>query len=51
MSIYLNGVQIIEKNAQDSGGFDPVKDGFDGSTYEAPKSTQEQPAETDDIPF
>ena len=51
MSIYLNGVQIIEKNAQDSGGFAPVENGFDGSTYTAPTSEQEQPAEADDLPF
>jgi hypothetical protein len=51
MSIYLNGCQIIEKNATDTGGFAPVSDGFDGSTFEAPKATQETAAETDDMPF
>ena len=51
MSIYLNGVQIIEKNAQDTGGFTPVEDGFDGMSYTAPVAEQTQPAETDAIPF
>ena len=51
MSLYLNGVQIIEKNATDSGGFSAVEGGFDGSEYEPPTSDQTQPAEADDIPF
>jgi len=53
MSIYLNGCQIVEKNAQDTGGFDTVENGFDGSTYTVPtaETTAEKPAETDDIPF
>jgi len=52
MSIYLNGCQIVEKNALDTGGFDTVEDGFDGSTWTAPAATQELPAETEDpLPF
>jgi len=53
MSIYLNGCQIIEKNAQDTGGFDTVENGFDGSTYTVPTTTThtETPAETEDLPF
>lgn len=53
MSLYLNGVQIIEKNAvQDSGGFEAT-DGFDGSTFKAPVSTEtsEPDEDMDEIPF
>ena len=54
MSIYLNGCQIVEKNATDTGGFDAVEGGFDGSTYTAPTSDSnvETPAESvEDLPF
>ena len=53
MSIYLNGCQIIEKNALDTGGFDQVEGGFDGASYTAPTTdTPEIPAEsTEDLPF
>lgn len=50
MSFFLNGCQIIEKNASmdgGDGGFEST-DGFDGSTYEAPTPT---PEETDEVPF
>jgi hypothetical protein len=47
MSLYLNGVQIIEKNAPEyDGGFEEVTDGFDGANFIPPT---EQVAE-DDIP-
>ena len=46
MSLYLNGCQIIEKNIQDTGGFDAT-DGFDGSNFTAP--VVEETAT--DIPF
>jgi hypothetical protein len=53
MSIYLNGCQIVEKNAQDTGGFSKVENGFDGSTFKVEKKTDtpEVAAETDEIPF
>lgn len=35
MSLYLNGVQIINKNVKDTGGFEAT-DGFDGSTFTPP---------------
>ena len=56
MSVFLNGVQIIEKKPYEgdagSGGFEAT-DGFDGTTYEAPKSTTPDVDEEDmgDIPF
>lgn len=54
LSIYLNGCQIIEKNASDyDGGFEAT-DGFDGSGYTAPTETAEEtPVDvtTDDMPF
>ena len=45
MSLYLNGVQIIEKNVKDTGGFDAT-DGFDGSTFTPP--VEDNPADSDD---
>ena len=51
MSIYLNGCQIVEKNATDTGGFAAVEGGFDGSSFEEPTTTQETAAETEDMPF
>lgn len=52
LSIYLNGCQIIEKNASDSGGFE-VTDGFDGSGYTAPtpESSNTEATEVEDLPF
>ena len=52
LSIYLNGCQIIEKNASDTGGFAPT-DGFDGSEYTAPtpESNTNEPEEVEDLPF
>ena len=44
MSLYLNGCQIITKEATDAGGFDPT-DGFDGSSFIPPT---EEP--TDELP-
>jgi hypothetical protein len=53
LSFFLNGCQIIEKNEMDTtsgtGGFESTK-GFDGSSWTAPTSTEEEEA-TDDIPF
>jgi hypothetical protein len=52
MSIYLNGCQIIEKNASDTGGFSTVDGGFDGSDFKMEStSTPETPADTEEIPF
>ena len=45
LSFYLNGVQIIEKNVMDAGGFEPT-DGFDGSDFVAPVKE-----ETEEAPF
>jgi len=59
MSLFLNGVQIIEKKPYDgaasaTGGFE-VTDGFDGSTYEEPTASSETTTVTDEnmdeIPF
>ena len=47
MSLYLNGVQIIEKNMQDTGGFEAT-DGFDGSTFQAPEP---EVSDSEEIPF
>ena len=54
MSIYLNGCQIVEKNATDTGGFTVVENGFDGADFKAPTNedvSTETPAEADEIPF
>ena len=53
LSIYLNGVQIIEKNSMELGGdcgFESTE-GFDGSKYKAPESTSSDGAQDDDLPF
>ena len=52
LSIYLNGCQIIEKNASDSGGFEAT-DGFDGSSFTAPtpESSTTEATEVEDLPF
>jgi len=52
MSIYLNGVQIIEKNSTDgdNGGFEATE-GFDGSKFTAPESTSSDGEQDDDLPF
>ncbi len=50
MSLYLNGVQIIEKNVVDSGGFEATE-GFDGSNYIQPTETNNSEDDTDDLPF
>ena len=52
MSFFLNGCQIIEKNASmdsDGGGFE-VTEGFDGADFKAPEVTTEAEA-SDDVPF
>lgn len=48
MSLYLNGVQIIEKNVMDSGGFDATE-GFDGSSFIPPVGDKE--TDTADLPI
>ena len=55
MSLFLNGVQIIEKKPWEgenaTGGFE-VTDGFDGSDFKAPVSTATtSEEEMGDIPF
>lgn len=52
LSIYLNGCQIIEKNASDTGGFEPT-DGFVASDYTAPtpESSNTEATEVEDLPF
>jgi|TARA_R100000664_G_C2751524_1_gene138810 hypothetical protein len=53
ISLYLNGVQIIEKNDRSTmatGGFEAT-DGFDGSDYKAPESSSEEDEQDDDLPF
>ena len=54
ISLFLNGVQIIEKNERDyNGGFEKTE-GFDGSEFVVPEkeSAPEIPAtEGDDLPF
>ena len=51
MSLYLNGVQIIEKctNDGDGGGFEATE-GFDGSNFKTPES-EDTNEEMDEIPF
>ena len=49
MSLYLNGVQIITKNAYDDSGFE-VTEGFDGSNFIPPTEKNEEVSE-DDMPF
>lgn len=57
LSLYLNGVQIIEKGEYkpSSSGFEPVEGGFDGSTFveSKPTVTKEKVDELieEDIPF
>lgn len=54
MSVFLNGVQIIEKNSSggDFGGGFEATDGFDGSDYKAPESTSSDgDQDDDDLPF
>jgi hypothetical protein len=60
VSLYLEGVQIIEKNESNAtaGGFSPVEGGFDGSAAEAPTTAGANfgtdPAaeqDDDDLPF
>lgn len=60
VSLYLEGVQIIEKNenAANSNGFEPVEGGFDGSAAEAPTTggtdfgtSPEVEQGDDDLPF
>ena len=55
LSLYLNGVQIIEKNNTGGGsgsGFAPVEGGFVGTTANKSASTTETEEVTDDdIPF
>lgn len=60
MSLYLDGVQIIEKNETDgsgsaSSGFGAVEGGYDGSSAQAPaeSSMAEEPVEetNTDLPF
>tara|TARA_Y100000004_G_scaffold177661_1_gene219469 strand:+ start:437 stop:952 length:516 start_codon:yes stop_codon:yes gene_type:complete len=49
MSLYLNGVQIITKNAYDESGFEATE-GFDGSNFIPPTEKNEEASE-DDMPF
>ena len=52
MSVYLNGVQIIEKNAGDfDGGTFDVTDGFEGSNFKAPEPASSDGGQDDDLPF
>ncbi len=53
LSVYLNGVQIIEKNSGglgDNGGFEATS-GFDGANFKAPESTSSDSDQDDDLPF
>jgi hypothetical protein len=54
ISLFLNGVQIIEKNERDfNGGFDKT-DGFDGSDFQVPEKEEAPEISTDggdDLPF
>jgi hypothetical protein len=51
MSLYLNGVQIITKNAfDDNSGFDATE-GFDGSNFIPPTEKNESGDTEDDMPF
>ena len=52
LSLYLNGCKIIEKNMQDSSGGFEATEGFDGSSFVAPKSEDTTEAEDlDDLPL
>jgi len=51
MSIFLNGVQIIEKNTADLGGGFEVTEGFDGSNYKVEVTEEtEETEEMGDLP-
>ena len=56
MSLFLNGVQIIEKQEYEggngTGGFEATE-GFDGSNFEppTPEVAEVEDAEMDEIPF
>jgi len=52
LSLYLNGVQIIEKNESEFGGsgFEATA-GFDGSNFKAPEASSSDGDQDDDMPF
>lgn len=50
LSIYLNGVQIIQKEVRDTGGFEPT-DGFDGESFIPPIEDNTETPKADEIPF
>jgi len=52
LSLYLNGIQIVEKNTNNTmggGGFDAVKGGFVGAA--APSAPQVEETEDEELPF
>jgi len=49
LSVYLNGVQIIQKEVRDTGGFEPT-DGFDGESFIPPVEDNENVTQ-DSVPF
>jgi hypothetical protein len=55
LSLYLNGIQIVEKNTNNvtgAGGFDTVKGGFVGTTSTVASSApQVTETEDEDLPF
>jgi hypothetical protein len=53
LSLYLNGIQIVEKNTSSTGsGFDTVKGGFVGTTSAVASSApQVTETEDEDLPF
>jgi hypothetical protein len=53
MSLYLDGVQIIEKNEQSSaaGGFDKVEGGYVAETATATMTEEAEPEQGADMPF
>ena len=53
MSLYLDGVQIIEKNEQSSaaGGFDKVEGGYVAETATAAMTEEAEPEQGADMPF
>ena len=53
LSLYLNGIQIVEKNTNNvtgAGGFDTVKGGFVGTNTPSP-APQVEETEDEDLPF
>lgn len=56
LSLYLNGVQIVERNEKnastgDAGGFSAIEGGFVSTAKPKPETTNTNDTEDDDLPF